>query len=581
MCCVHQTDFNPPIDYFLSTGVVFPALVSFLTNSPSSVKLQVEAAWSITNIACSTNTTHVQTLLDLGCVESLLRVLHESATTQLVDQALWGLCNILSHKSVCDHLMATQQNAIIGVVLHKIGLICPPVVACNCYSQLGPLSIGPALARCTCLQQLNNSTSGAHSSSSRGIGTGSPVPLPPSTFVSSSASSSSSISPPPVPSAAYVAVTTRFEARTLPALSTAKHVSVLCGHLCRASGPSLGLVFYHCIIRALADLFDTSDDEICADICESLQLLLYLRNDTVTTMIFDEGVLSRAVELLSCDTQTVVDAAGSLLAAAMCASSHASNLQLCAVLVLQSSSGKGMFEILLSILQASCAQLLQNREKVTKAMVICTALNRVLMLQLPKHYQLCVSNVELVQSLCALIKYGSHDLTVAASRCLTSLVLYRLPEGGLAISAYAAAASVAAAAAGSVSPLPPALAAATAAVVAAVGDMSGGMAGFGVMAHPQLAAQQQLTELLYVQHFYNHAAFELMELLGTADPYLLLDVLKCWIRILSLPTIAQSVAQPALFSLDNKVSLLLGCQTLPEILNVAEDLELRVQRLLQ
>ena len=79
--CPCHTDKNPPVDLVVEAGVV-PRLVQVLSRNDSP-KLQLEAAWAITNIACAglqhatllinhgnyhlNHITHLYTLT-LGCI---------------------------------------------------------------------------------------------------------------------------------------------------------------------------------------------------------------------------------------------------------------------------------------------------------------------------------------------------------------------------------------------------------------------------------------------------------------------------------------------------------------------------------
>ena len=63
--CPCHTDKNPPVDLVVEAGVV-PRLVQVLSRNDSP-KLQLEAAWAITNIACA-GLQHATLLINHGKV---------------------------------------------------------------------------------------------------------------------------------------------------------------------------------------------------------------------------------------------------------------------------------------------------------------------------------------------------------------------------------------------------------------------------------------------------------------------------------------------------------------------------------
>eukprot|EP01031_Cornospumella_fuschlensis_P033166 gene33166-40128_t len=92
-------DRNPPLAAVYETGVVFPRLTQFLTRYDSS-RLQTEAAWCITNIACG-DSFYIQALIKLNVLPLLMGILYHARDSALKEQTLWALCNLSCEDDVC------------------------------------------------------------------------------------------------------------------------------------------------------------------------------------------------------------------------------------------------------------------------------------------------------------------------------------------------------------------------------------------------------------------------------------------------------------------------------------------------
>ncbi|RYH29537.1 hypothetical protein EON65_08130 [archaeon] len=92
-------DRNPPLAAVYETAVVFPRLAEFLTRFDSA-KLQTEAAWCVTNIACG-DSFYIQALINLNVVSLLMNILYHSHDGPLKEQTLWALCNLSCEDDVC------------------------------------------------------------------------------------------------------------------------------------------------------------------------------------------------------------------------------------------------------------------------------------------------------------------------------------------------------------------------------------------------------------------------------------------------------------------------------------------------
>lgn len=91
----------------IDSGVV-PRLTAFLTahNDP---KLQLEAAWALTNIASGTS-AHTRAVVDANAVPIFVQLLR-SQSPEVREQAVWGLGNIAGDSAECRNLVL-QCNAL-------------------------------------------------------------------------------------------------------------------------------------------------------------------------------------------------------------------------------------------------------------------------------------------------------------------------------------------------------------------------------------------------------------------------------------------------------------------------------------
>lgn len=92
----------PPIKQVVDCGII-DRVISFLqwTQCP---KLQFEAVWILTNIASSTTAEYTATIINKGCIHSLLKLL-KCANYALRDQSLWCLGNIAGESKELRNLL--------------------------------------------------------------------------------------------------------------------------------------------------------------------------------------------------------------------------------------------------------------------------------------------------------------------------------------------------------------------------------------------------------------------------------------------------------------------------------------------
>lgn len=120
VCVPCVTDKNPPLDLVIQTGRVVPALIRFLSRTDCAA-LQLEAAWSLTNIACG-EPRHVQCLIESGALQELLNVIATSKSAVLKDQALWAICNMTSVPEACEFALTIPNFMVL--MLQQVGLQC-------------------------------------------------------------------------------------------------------------------------------------------------------------------------------------------------------------------------------------------------------------------------------------------------------------------------------------------------------------------------------------------------------------------------------------------------------------------------
>eukprot|EP01071_Lankesteria_metandrocarpae_P014184 Lankesteria_metandrocarpae@DN8189_c0_g1_i1.p1 len=100
-------DHDPPIQEVINAGIV-PVLIEFLRDD-SRPAIQLEAAWTLTNIASGTK-EQTSVLTENGAIPIFVRLL-DCTTDEVRDQAVWALGNIAGDCPECRD-MVLQENAL-------------------------------------------------------------------------------------------------------------------------------------------------------------------------------------------------------------------------------------------------------------------------------------------------------------------------------------------------------------------------------------------------------------------------------------------------------------------------------------
>lgn len=114
---VLAADKNPPLDAILEIGTVIPSLVSFLARFDHP-KLQLEAAWSLTNIACG-ESRHILALISCNALPLLIDLVEKTPLPTIREQSLWALSNISGEESAASLLCS--HPAFLPLLLHQLG----------------------------------------------------------------------------------------------------------------------------------------------------------------------------------------------------------------------------------------------------------------------------------------------------------------------------------------------------------------------------------------------------------------------------------------------------------------------------
>lgn len=104
----------------VEANVIIPALIQFLSRTDLPA-LQVEAAWSLTNIACG-EARHIHCLLQAGALDELLNTVASTKAAALKDQALWAICNMTAVPEACE--FALNLPNFLVLMMQTIGLQC-------------------------------------------------------------------------------------------------------------------------------------------------------------------------------------------------------------------------------------------------------------------------------------------------------------------------------------------------------------------------------------------------------------------------------------------------------------------------
>lgn len=108
----------------VQSSVVIPRLIEFLSryDSPS---LQMEVAWSITNIACG-EARHIGALVMSGVMLQLMLLVQATPQRKVRDQAMWAICNLTADADACRSALLIPT--FLPTILAQVGLYCDAAV---------------------------------------------------------------------------------------------------------------------------------------------------------------------------------------------------------------------------------------------------------------------------------------------------------------------------------------------------------------------------------------------------------------------------------------------------------------------
>lgn len=124
MFCILSLDRNPPLDLVVQSSVVIPRLIEFLSRHDSQ-SLQLEVAWSITNIACG-EARHISALVMSGVMLQLMLLVQATPHRKVRDQAMWAICNLTADAGACRSALLIPT--FLPMILSQVGLYCDAAV---------------------------------------------------------------------------------------------------------------------------------------------------------------------------------------------------------------------------------------------------------------------------------------------------------------------------------------------------------------------------------------------------------------------------------------------------------------------
>jgi len=408
-------DKQPPLDVVIDTGTVVPALVRFLdrTDAPA---LQLEAAWSLTNIACG-EARHVAYLLRVGALGALLQTVTVSRNAALRDQALWAVCNMTAAVEACIHLLR-QQDALL-VVLRQIGVQC---VMASAFEQQG--------ARDT------EQTSGVDSQSggkllmcdtSKSSIDPSALPLAPNSHsINGEAVIGDGSGLSLGPEVGTLLSVKQVPVGEMPSLSTMRHVAFICGNVARLK-TQLPLSVYRIVLFAMSELAYSPDEEIVLEIASCIAIVITERPQLVGVML-ECGLSSRMKDCLEASgtSARLYEMALLVLCALLRSQQY---LHRAVVLALGSAppdggvfkNGRNSIGVGRHVLQHLVAHMSRETLDTLTKIELCRTLIAVLAFA-PKYADMCIE-LGAVGGLGVFICQDVHDVTEEAGRALCALLL--------------------------------------------------------------------------------------------------------------------------------------------------------------
>ena len=111
---------HPPVELVVSSGIV-PRLVEFL-GIGCDERLQFEAAWAATNIACA-ELRFARVMVEANVIPALVNLMAMSESERVREQAIWALSNISGDQETRDLIIAANA---LTPILWQLGIEKPP-----------------------------------------------------------------------------------------------------------------------------------------------------------------------------------------------------------------------------------------------------------------------------------------------------------------------------------------------------------------------------------------------------------------------------------------------------------------------
>ena len=143
---VLATEKCPPIDLVIRAGVI-PRMIQLLDQGRDKPKLQVEIAWSLTNLACG-EPEQIGFLASLGVIPAALGIITNDCDEKVRDQLLWTISNLTADRH-CRQMLI--ESGVVNALSSQLG------IGANAMPKMPSLSTMHHVA-CICINLIRNGT---------------------------------------------------------------------------------------------------------------------------------------------------------------------------------------------------------------------------------------------------------------------------------------------------------------------------------------------------------------------------------------------------------------------------------------